>query len=222
MTRRLREAAWWVRDYAYAVRWQLTSILSRVDPATFQSGAGTPIVVVPGVFETWRFLLPLISALHGRGHPVHVVDALAWNRRPVADAASQVARYLERHDLRGVVLVAHSKGGLVGKYAMSLGAGASRIAALLAVAAPFGGSSYARYLVLPSLRMFRPHDTTILALAREASVNARIVSVFGRFDPHIPGGSRLEGATNIELDTGGHFRVLADPRLIDEIELLTR
>jgi len=217
-----REAVWWVRDYAYAARGQVRALVSRVDPADFLSGDRTPIVVIPGVFETWRFLQPLIDELHGRGHPVHVVAALAWNRRPVVEAAGHLARYLERRDLRGVVLVAHSKGGLVGKYAMTQGGGVSRIDAMLAVAAPFGGSSYARFLVLPSLRMFRPHDATILALAREASVNARIVSVFGRFDPHIPGGSRLEGAVNVELDAGGHFRVLADPRVIAEVERLAR
>lgn len=218
----LREAVWWIRDYAYAAHWQLRAIVSHNDPAVFRSGDRTPIVVIPGVFETWRFLQPLIGELHDRGHPVHVVDALAWNRRPVAEAAGHVGRYLEQHDLRGVVLVSHSKGGLVGKYAMTLGANAGRIDAMLAVAAPFGGSSYARFLVLPSLRMFRPRDATILALAREAAVNARIVSVFGRFDPHIPGGSRLDGATNVELDTGGHFRVLAHPRVIAEAEVLAR
>ena len=35
-------------------------------------------------------------------------------------------------------------------------------------------------------------------------------------DPHIPEGSALPGATNIELDAGGHFRILADPRVIAE------
>ncbi len=216
----LRHATWWLRDYAYAAAWQLRARISRVDPASFRSGDGAPVVVIPGVFETWRFLQPLIDALHGRGHPVHVIDDLTWNRRPIAEAAERVAQYLAQHDLRGVVLVAHSKGGLVGKYVMTKDT--SRVAAMLAVAAPFGGSSYARFLVLPSLRMFRPGDSTILALTREQSVNARIVSVFGVFDPHIPGGSRLEGAKNVELASGGHFRVLADPRVMAEAELLAR
>ena len=40
------------------------------------------------------------------------------------------------------------------------------------------------------------------------------MSVFGPFDPHIPGGSHLPGAAaNVELATPGHFRVLADPAL---------
>ena len=220
LRRTARFARWWLLDYAYATVWQARAIANRVDPASFRSGGRTPVVVIPGVYETWRFLQPLIDELHSSGHPVHVVDALAWNRRPVIDAADRVARYLDEHDLRGVVLVTHSKGGLVGKSVMT--SGTARVDAMIAVAAPFGGSSYARFLMLPSLRMFRPGDATILALAREQSVNARIVSVFGRFDPHIPGGSHLDGAKNVELDSGGHFRVLADPRVIAEAELLAR
>ena len=42
-------------------------------------------------------------------------------------------------------------------------------------------------------------------------MNDRIVSIFGEFDPHIPEGSALPGATNITLPTGGHFRILSDP-----------
>ncbi|MDO9398884.1 MAG: alpha/beta hydrolase [Herbiconiux sp.] len=213
-------AVWWARDYAYAGVWQLRSLANRTDPAAFLSGERTPLVVVPGVWETWKFLQPLIETLHGRGHPVHVIDPLHWNRRPVPEAAGFVADYLEQHDLRGVVLVAHSKGGLVGKYAMSLGPAAARVDAMLAVAAPFGGSAYARFMLAPSLRIFRPNDATLQALAREHAVNARIVSVYGRFDPHIPGGSALAGAKNVEVDTGGHFRILAHPRVLAELAAL--
>jgi hypothetical protein len=42
------------------------------------------------------------------------------------------------------------------------------------------------------------------------SRSPRITSIFGQFDPHIPEGSELEGATNIRLDIGGHFRILSD------------
>nr|WP_254773575.1 alpha/beta hydrolase [Plantibacter sp. MMLR14_011] len=216
----LRTLGWWARDYAYALVWQLRAFVSRTDPHDFLSGDRSPIVVLPGVYETWRFLEPLIRRLHDDGHPVHVIDPLGRNDRAVPVAARLVADYLEANGLGDVVLLAHSKGGLVGKFVMSLGGGGARISGMLAVAAPFAGSRYARLMLLPSLRIFTPDDPTILALSREATVNPRIVSVYGRFDPHIPGGSRLEGAKNVELDTGGHFRILAHPRVFAEAQLL--
>ncbi|WP_460525913.1 alpha/beta hydrolase [Conyzicola nivalis] len=160
---------------------------------------------------------PLITSLHDRGHPVHVVRLLESNSRPVADASELVDAYLDEHDLSDVLLVAHSKGGLIGKYVMVKGAAARRVRGMVAIAAPFSGSRYARYLFLPSLRIFSPKDAVIVSLARELVANERIVSVFGEFDPHIPGGSYLPGAKNVRLDTGGHFRVLAHPRVIAEV-----
>ncbi|WP_436278714.1 esterase/lipase family protein [Plantibacter flavus] len=216
----LRTLGWWARDYAYALVWQARAFVSRTDPHDFLSGDRSPIVVLPGVYETWRFLEPLIRRLHDDGHPVHVIDPLGRNDRSVPVAARLVADYLEANGLGDVVLLAHSKGGLVGKFVMSLGGGGARISGMLAVAAPFAGSRYARLMLLPSLRIFTPDDPTILALSREATVNPRIVSVYGRFDPHIPGGSRLDGAKNVELDTGGHFRILAHPRVFAEAQLL--
>lgn len=217
----LQVPVWWARDYAYAVVWQVRAFFNRTDPAMFLSGDRTPIVVLPGVYETWKFMQPLIEELHGRGHPVHVVDLLRRNERPVVEMAERVTEYLEQHDLSDVVLMAHSKGGLVGKQAMAFGAAAGRVRGMLAVATPFGGSSYARLMVLaPTLRIFSPRDATIRALARETAVNAKIVSVYGRFDPHIPEGSELVGAKNVRLETGGHFRILAHPRVLAELAVL--
>ena len=218
--RLVRNAVWWLQDYAYAGYWQVRAFLSRTDPASFTSGDKAPIVIVPGIYETWKFLQPLIEVLHSRGHPVHIIGTLAWNRLPVVESAELVARYLDDHNLKNVVIVAHSKGGLIGKYAMALGTGAARIDAMLAVAAPFGGSLYARFMLVPSLRIFSPRDATILALTNESAVNTRIVSVYGQFDPHIPRGSFLAGAKNVELDTGGHFRILSHPRVIAELAVL--
>lgn len=213
--------AWWTADYVYAVVWQVRATFNTTDPATFHSGHRTPIVVVPGIWESWKFMQPLITSLHDRGHPVHVVEPLRLNGRPVIDAAGHIDRYLDDHDLEDALLVAHSKGGLIGKYVMVHGRAASRLRGMVAVAAPFSGSLYARYLLVPSLRIFSPTNKIIRALTLEQSVNSRIVSVFGLFDPHIPGGSRLDGAKNVRLETGGHFRVLAHPRVVAEIALMT-
>lgn len=190
---------------------------SRAD--SFTSGDGAPIVILPGVYETWRFMQPLVTALHDRGHPVHVLDVLARNRLPVVDAAKLVTDFLERTDLSDVILVAHSKGGLAGKLVMT-GPAAERVRAMLAIATPFGGSRYARRMPGRTLRAFSPDDPSIVSLAERREVNARIVSIYAEFDPHIPEGSELIGAKNVRLETGGHFRVLAHPRVLGELAAL--
>ncbi|MDQ1137912.1 pimeloyl-ACP methyl ester carboxylesterase [Microbacterium sp. SORGH_AS 1204] len=213
----LRELGWWVRDYVYAVRGQWRAFVGRDGPDSFTGGEGTPIVLLPGIYETWRFLEPLARALHERGHPVHVVAELGDNRRPIAEQAARVAALLVSRGLDDVVLVAHSKGGLIGKHVMAFDPAGSRVRAMVAVATPFGGSRYSRLMPTPSLRAFASGDATMRALAASAEANARIVSVYGAFDPHIPEGSELAGARNVRLSGGGHFRVLADPRVIAEV-----
>ncbi|MFK4850658.1 esterase/lipase family protein [Microbacterium sp. ZW T6_19] len=215
----LRNLGWWAADYAYAAVWQVRAFFGRTDAGSFANGDAAPIVVLPGVYETWRFLQPLVAALHDRGHPVHVLEVLAHSRRPVTEMATQVTDYLQQHDLRDVILVAHSKGGLAGKQVM-LGPAADRVRSMLAIATPFGGSRYARRMPVRTLRAFSPDDPSIRALSTQADVNARIVSVYARFDPHIPEGSELPGAKNVLLDTGGHFRVLAHPRVMAELAAL--
>lgn len=219
MTFGIRAAGWWVADYAYAISWQVRAFFDRTDPASLCVGSEAPIVVLPGVYETWRFMQPLAKALSQRGHPVHVVEILERNRRPVTEMAESVTAYLEEHALTGAILVAHSKGGLAGKLVM-LGPAAHRVRAMLAIATPFGGSRYARRMPMSTLRAFSPEDPSILGLARQLDVNRRIVSVYSRFDPHIPEGSELPGAKNVCLDTGGHFRVLAHPRVMAELAVL--
>ena len=218
----LRKAGVALLDYEYAVRHQLRAEFDRGEPDALVAveGARAPVVLLPGIFETWRFLRPLARHVHAGGHPVHIVTALERNLMSIADGARIVADYLETRDLRNVTIVAHSKGGLVAKFAMGMPGIGERVRLIVAVSTPFSGSSLARFVPFPSVRALQPANETLrrLAVAREA--NARIVSVSGLVDPHIPNGSHLDGARNVRLPVGGHFRILDSEALfgcVDEL-----
>jgi pimeloyl-ACP methyl ester carboxylesterase len=215
-----RRAGIWALDYLYAARHQVRAALSRDRPDAFLAGSGSlaPVVLLPGIFETWRFLLPLARHVHGLGHPVHVVAALGRNHMTLTEGAELVATYLVTHDLQDVTIVAHSKGGLIAKHLLATPTGASRVSLVITVSTPFGGSAYARYIPVRSVRALAPADAELLRLARDRAVNEKIVSVYGWFDPHIPGGCELIGARNIRLPVGGHFRILAARPLLDVID----
>lgn len=220
MNAAIRTAVRWMRDYAYALVWQTRAFFNRTAPSSFRTGSEVPIVVLPGVFETWKFMQPLVEEMHTKGHPVHIVEMLRRNQRPIAEMADEVTRFLQVENLEDVVLVAHSKGGLAGKLVM-VGPAAHRVRGMLAIATPFGGSRYARLMPGRTLRAFSPTDPSIVSLARNTVANSRIVSIYARFDPHIPEGSELPGAKNVVLETGGHFRVLAHPRVMAELTVLS-
>ncbi|WP_233575135.1 triacylglycerol lipase [Cellulomonas sp. PhB150] len=211
----MRHTWWRVLDYAFVCRWQIAAVVSRARPDDFSAGTGPTIVLLPGVYEPWRFLLPWARLLHDRGARVHVLPELGVNRRAIPAAAAALGRYLVAHDLRDVTLVAHSKGGLIGKLAMSREDPDDRIADMIAVNTPFAGSRYARWFLDGAVRAFVPTNATIVALAAEVDTNARITSAHSVWDPHVPEGSELAGAVDVVLDTPGHFRPLADERLVD-------
>lgn len=219
------------RDYAFAGWHQLAVIGAGREPEGWRHGdPGLPqVVLLPGVYEHWSFLRPLGDALHAAGHRIVVVHGMRANRRPIAETAARVAKALARSapPPAGRVIVAHSKGGLIGKHVLIDDEGeALGVRGVVAICTPFTGARRARLFGDPSIRELLPSDSTIVMLGDAASVNARIVSVFGTFDPHVPDGSALEGATNVQVPVAGHFRVLAAPETLqavrDGIALLTR
>jgi triacylglycerol lipase len=220
---RLRTAALngvgWALDYIYALRWQVQGNLGHVTPADYElpDAAEQPVLLIPGVYETWQFMRPVADRLHAAGHPVHVVTALRRNTATVPASAELVGDYLKLHDLRSVIIVAHSKGGLIGKQAM-LHDEDQRIERMIAISSPFSGSAYARYLFSPALRIFSPTDATLRMLGEQLEINSRITSIWSTFDPHIPGGSQLVGAKNIRLPGVGHFRILGSRRLLETLD----
>lgn len=216
---RLLRRGWaWALDYAYVGFWQARGFVFRGDARRQLTGNKAPVILLPGIYEPWQFMHPVASHLHAAGHPVHAVTALGYNRGSVPAMAELVAQYLRERDLEDVILLAHSKGGLIGKYVMTLPESAPRVRQLIAVSSPFSGSVYAMFALLPSLRAFSPRNRTLTALRDNLAVNSRITSIYGTFDPHIPGGSELVGAANVQLDVMGHFRILGDKRLLDTID----
>jgi hypothetical protein len=267
--RLLQRGWWWATDYAYAAVRQLAIVSApwtlgrpRPAPRAWRSGSDdlAEIILLPGVYEHWTFLRPLGDALNAAGHRVKVVHGLGMNRRGIVETSERLGRALasRRAAPAGRVIVAHSKGGLIGKHLLvSSGAAAAAaieaaqggdpagaaaqatapvgdgsvpqrplgLVGLVAVCTPFHGSPLAGLFIVPSIRAFLPDDETIVMLGRDESVNGRIVSVFGRFDPHIPGGSHLDGATNVIVPASGHFRVLGSPQthsaVLDGVRMLS-
>ncbi len=218
---------WWWLDYVYAGWRQARSVVEHRRPAAFAEGHSElpAVILLPGVYETWLFLKPLARRLNAQGYRVFAVPELAFNRRPVPASAELVAGSLGRlaaeHGLGPVILLAHSKGGLIGKKLMVTDAAAAHgitIVGMVAIATPFSGSSYARYLPSSTLRAFSPQDEVLRELAAHPHVNERIVSVYAAFDPHIPAQSALDGAQNIELPIAGHFLPLRNALVGDTVQ----
>ena len=175
---------------------------------------GPPVLLLPGVHESPRFLDPFAALALAQNRRPHVITALGHNSDRITATAELAADYLERHDLRDALIIAHSKGGLVGKQLMTWERTRHRLVGMVAVATPFSGSVYATRAPTRALRDFSPTDATLRDLAANRAANREVVSVYPAFDPQIPHGSELADArANVRLPVAGHFRVLGHPQL---------
>jgi hypothetical protein len=218
-----RRAGVLLADYEYVLRHQLRANFDRDPPEALvdEAGEGEPIVLLPGIYETWRFLHPLARRLHAAGHPVHVVTSLGHLGMSLADAADHVERYLREQHLSRVTIVAHSKGGLVARMLLGRPDASPRIRRVVAIATPFSGSTLARWVPIRSVRALRPGQPELVRLAGDGVDVGRVVSLWGWYDPHIPGGCALPGARNLRVPVGGHFRILGSPTVLALVDELT-
>jgi len=219
----VRKAGVLLADYEYVLRHQLRANFDRDPPEALadEAGEGAPIVLLPGIYETWRFLHPLARRLHAAGHPVHVVTSLGHLGMSLAEAADQVEHYLREQHLSGVTIVAHSKGGLVARLLLGRPDASARIRRVVAIATPFSGSPLAVLVPFPAVRALRPGHPELVRLAGDGADVARVVSIWGWYDPHIPGGCALPGARNLRMPVGGHFRILGSPAVLALVDELT-
>jgi triacylglycerol lipase len=213
----------WVLDYAYVIYWMIRAFFGRSSPDQFQRPATGPkavILIIPGVYESWRFMQPVVEHLYRGGHPVHVLDKLGYNTGAIPAMAEIVRDYLHREDLTDVIVVAHSKGGLIAKYALAEPDTFRRVRRVIALNTPFGGSRYAYLFLIRSVRMFTPTGPVIRTLQADLVVNRIVSSLYSVFDPHIPETSHLEGAENIVLPSIGHFRAIAVPDTLRTVDAI--
>jgi triacylglycerol lipase len=213
-----RDAGAAVADRLYQIRAQARNLVGRKPSPRYERGDLAPVLLLPGVYETWQFLRPVADRLNALGHPIHTLRELGYNRLTIVASAELAQRYLDEKNLSGVIIVAHSKGGLIAKHMMVTDDRAGRIDCLIAINSPFGGSTLANFAPVRTLRAFSPRDKTVMTLGANLAANARITSIYSRLDPLIPGGSELDGAKNVRLSVVGHFRPLASPALFVAVE----
>ncbi|WP_138417946.1 esterase/lipase family protein [Sinomonas gamaensis] len=224
--RALEVAGGLVLDAGYALWRQVASIAQgRFAETTVHAPEGRPggdsagsavpdVVLIPGIYEPAGFLDPLRRRLQSQGRRVIVLPELGYNRRTIPESAELAARRLRELGVSNAVVIAHSKGGLVGKLLMTAYSEEGLVSRMLAIATPFGGARYSRYAPTRPLRAFYPGNPVLGSLAKNLEANARIVSVGAGFDPLVGHATHLEGARNTVLPVTGHFRILADPALL--------
>lgn len=185
------------------------------------------VILLPGIFGRWAFLKPLGDYISLQGHPVYIVPKLGNNLHDIPASSKLVAELMEEQRLTEVIIVAHSKGGLIGKYLMLHDDPRDTVDGLVAIATPFSGSELAELVPHYSAKEMKVDSELITYLTKHTEVDKKIISILPEYDNIIwhAKGSFLEGALdNIVVKSRGHQRLLRDKavweRIIESINRL--
>ena len=138
----------WAVDYLYALHGHAKMFLMR-EPAHYRGlvvQGKSPIILIPGITAKWHMMNLLADPLSKKGHPVYIVPRLGFNFKKIGESAKIIRELIDENDLRDVIILAHSKGGLIGKYVLAHHNGDNRVKKLIAIATPFAGSRLAVHM----------------------------------------------------------------------------
>lgn len=201
----------WRGNIAHAAK-RLTRLGPDIDSLVKQ---GAPsVVLLPGLWERWEVLTSWGKALDALGFDVHYVPQLDMEFGSLGALAQKLGEYLQDQDLSEVLIVAHSKGGLVAK-ALMTGEQGWRVGQLIACGTPFVGSPIAALSpAFIRMKSMVPWDQEIVELGKLVEVNERIVALQARWDQNVPADPDLPGATVVTAPVVGHNELLRSPAAI--------
>lgn len=184
----------------------------------------SPVILIPGVYTKWQFLKAIADPISLKGYPVYAVEHLGYNTKAIDYSARLIRELIDEKNLHNVIIIAHSKGGLIAKYLLLYDNEDKRVVKVIAIATSFRGSNLVKFISNKALEELHPESGIIKKLHSLSDVNHKIISIFGEYDNHVwPTEScRLDGAKNIQVNTHGHHKILfnKDVRniILDEIE----
>lgn len=187
-------------------------------PGEWTKGKRGDVILIPGLRSDWHSLKIIGNFVNYLGYRVHILSDLDKNTGSVESGVKIVEGYLKQLKLRKIILITHSKGGVIAKCLLDYSPEGKKIKKIIAIAAPFKGSIWAKIKWLGASELATGSEV-INKICRNKENNHKIVSIFPSFDNHVmPGGnSRLEGANNIEVDIVGHTRVLFSAEVLSII-----
>lgn len=247
----------WIVDYGYLLRGTASMIIHKNPPKHYLGyivSEKVPVILIPGILGKWSFLKHLGDRISLIGHPVYIFPELGYNlydipssanklkallasiipglEHPMPDihrGAERLKKLVERENIKGAILVAHSKGGLIGKYFLIHHNFDNRVLGLIAIAAPFAGSAMVKLLPIKpkSFKELDVDSQIIKDIEDHKDINKKIVSIIPEYDNHVWAEKRsfLDGATNIEVPVHGHHKVIfskeVEKAVIESIEKIT-
>jgi len=153
----------------------------------------TPIILLSGLHAHWSKLRRIGDHISLNGHPLYVVESLKRNFIDIPSSAKMLHEFVEENKIKEAIIIAHSKGGMIGKYYLAHFNKDNRVKGLIAIATPFSGTEIARVLGrrIHRLRELETDSELVTDLKKHSEVNSKIISIYPDDDPVVWAGEKF-------------------------------
>lgn len=211
-----------IKEYLLIAKLIMQSLFIKSPPENWSKGKTGNIFIIQGFNETFLPLKYLGDQLNKAGYRIFTCEFNS--RKPIKDIADIIKENLSKLNLRDVIFLAHSKGGLIAKYLLDNDKILLKIVKkVFAIASPFRGTNWG-YLRIANLFELIPESSILNQLNSKTSNNYKIVSILPSHDDFVPKSSmHLKGATIIHTKVIGHTRTLINSETSEIIlKILTK
>jgi pimeloyl-ACP methyl ester carboxylesterase len=136
--------------------------------------------------------------------------------RPSAALGEFVEEVCARLGVAQVDLVGHSLGGMIARHYVSAGGGAPRVAHLVTIGSPHGGTPFSRFGLGRTAAEMRVGSSMLDELRTQpVPANLPVTAIWSRADGLVSsrGQAYLPGAEMVEVEGLGHLAMLASRRV---------
>jgi triacylglycerol esterase/lipase EstA (alpha/beta hydrolase family) len=207
-----------IHEYLLIAYIRLLPFIKHSLPEEWSVGEKGTVVLIPGFHESNYCFLDLGNQLNKHGYRIVTIPDFK-STELVKTISAKLERFLATLNDSNIMLVSHSKGGIVAKYFLDNSAQSHKIKYSVSIATPYLGSFLAK-LKYHNIWELSPDSELMKKLNRNASNNSKIINLYPKFDNHILPNKNLllEGADNIKLDVNGHTRILIYKDLVNKVK----
>lgn len=168
------------------------------------------VLLIHGLSGNWRDMGKIADYLYEKEYNVHFADFLGKNMNNLDYSENAIGEYIQGNNLNNLLIVAHSKGGLISHRLLQNERVSAKINKVITLNTPYKGSLWANIV-------FRELGTR--RLKENHYKDDRIVNIHSKRDELvIPNKNlQLETGENIMLDIIGHNNILYADETLGEL-----
>lgn len=187
-------------------------------PEKWLDGEKGDVILLPGHSSEWIFMETIGNFLSKKGYRIYIIPKLGNNTLPLKKSVEILRKFVLSKKFKNVILVCHSKGGIIAKLFLDSRLGGARVKKIVSIATPYQGT-YLGVLGFSNINELIPGSDYIKEINDFKRKNKKILSLYAKCDNHvIPNSSPiLPGAKNKMLNVVGHTRILECQETLDEI-----